>query len=84
MYAIAEDKYKTVWICTNGDFVYAYNLLTKRLVHFHNNTDDPAINIIHNSYISGILIKDNKMYLATSDGMEVLTILGDSQLRWEK
>ena len=84
VYAIAEDKYKTVWICTNGDFVYAYNLLTKRLVHFHNNTDDPAINIIHNSYISGILIKDNKMYLATSDGMEVLTILGDSQLKWEK
>ena len=84
VYAFAEDKFKTVWMCTNGDFLYGYNLVTKQLVHYHNGTNDPELNIIHNSYISGILIKDNTMYLATSDGMEVLTITGVNRLRWEK
>lgn len=84
VFALAEDKFKTVWMCTNGDFLYGYNLETKQLVHYHNGTNNPELNIIHNSYISGILIKDNMMYLATSDGLEVLTITGINRLRWEK
>lgn len=73
IYCFAEDKEKNLWIGTMGSGIFSINLITKEIKHytiFEKMNYRTDINMLHNSWVSTMLISsDGKLYIGTYDGL---------------
>ena len=74
-FAICEDAYGTIWIGTNGQWLYGYDLNSRQLcqyVRHSDNTVEKQYAALYNSYINYLAYNSGRLYICTTDGLEVL------------
>lgn len=73
IYCFAEDKEKNLWIGTMGSGIFCLNVITKQIKHYdilQKNGYDESTNMLHNSWVSSVLISSKgKLYIGTYDGL---------------
>ena len=80
-YSIVKGNGPSLWIGTMGDGVFSFNPTTGSTVHYVPVYDDgtSGIPLIHNSYIYGMSIIGGKLYVGSSDGLDVFAVGADEK-----
>ena len=84
-YTIKEDAKGNIWMGTMGDGLYCYMPKEGKLQHYKQIEAGKSVcaNAVYNPYINYIAIRENKLFLCTSDGLEVHNILENCQTKSE-
>ena len=75
--ALYEDKYGRLWIGTDGGGISVYDLKTERFTHINNNSDG-NIRLTSDQVFCFSESKDNKLWVGTKNGLNLLTIAPDN------